>query len=61
MKLLKKSDAKAEYGDKWTDHLAESDHIVPIEKVYNDSADNSWISNEDIKNIANGDDNIEIV
>lgn len=59
--VLKKSDAKAEYGDKWTDYLAESDHIVPIEKVYNDSADNSWISNEDIKNIANGDDNIEIV
>lgn len=58
---LRKADAKAKYGADWADHLAEGDHITPIEKVFDSNSDNPWISNDDIKNIANSDENLETV
>lgn len=54
-------DAKRKYGDKWQEHLAEGDHIVPIEKIYSDSKDSAWLSNNDIKNIANSPENLQTV
>lgn len=58
---LKKSDAKLKYGKDWQKHLAESDHKIPLEKIHKDNAKNPWLTNDDLKNIANSDDNIEVV
>lgn len=58
---LKKSDAKLKYGKDWQKHLAESDHKVPLEKIHKDNSKNPWLTNDDLKNIANSDDNIEVL
>ena len=58
---LRKADAKLKYGNKWDEHLAEADHITPIKKIYNDNKRNPWLSNDDIKTIANSEDNLEVV
>lgn len=59
--VLTKSEAKALYGENWTSHLAESDHIKPLEKVFNDSKNNVWNTTEDIKNAANSPDNMQVM
>lgn len=59
--LLRKQEAKLKYGDKWQEHLAESDHTVPIQKVHQAHKDDVWISNDDIKEITNSSDNIKVV
>lgn len=58
---LRKIDAKAKYGADWADHLAEGDHITPIEKVFDSNSGNPWLSNDDIRSIANSDENLETV
>lgn len=58
---LRKSDAKLKYGEDWQNHLAESDHKIPLEKIHKDNAKNPWVTNDDLKKIANSDDNIEVV
>ncbi len=59
--LLRKQEAKLKYGDKWQEHLAESDHVVPIKKVHQAHKDDVWISNDDIKEITNSSDNLKVV
>lgn len=59
--LERKIDAKWEFGNNWADHLAESDHVVSIEKTFDMAKNNPWITNEDIKRIVNDQDNIEVV
>lgn len=59
--VLTKSEAKANYRNKWQEHLAEGDHIVPIKKVFDKSKNNPWITNEDIKSAVNNNDNMETV
>lgn len=54
-------DAKLKYGDKWNEHAAEADHITPLEKIYNDNKNNPWLTNDNIKSIANSEENLEIV
>lgn len=56
--VLTKKEAKCLYGDKWTEHLAESDHVKPLEQIYNDTKGNVWNTIEDIKDAANSPDNI---
>jgi hypothetical protein len=58
---LRVVDAKRKYGEDWQSHLAEADHVIPIAKVYSDNKNNPWLTNDDIKNIANSDDNLEVV
>lgn len=58
---LRKIEAKEAYGTEWTEHLAEGDHITPLKKIYDDNHDNPWIKNDDIKNIANSDENLQTV
>ena len=53
-------DAKARYGKDWQKHLAESDHNVPLEKIHEKTKNNAWLRNEDIKQVANSDDNIVV-
>lgn len=58
--VLTKKEAKMLYGDKWTEHLAESDHIKPLEQIYNDTKGNVWNTTDDIKLAANSSDNISV-
>ncbi|MBQ1175576.1 MAG: hypothetical protein IIX56_04155 [Treponema sp.] len=61
LKLTKK-EAIMEYGkDKYLDHLAEGDHVTPLERVYKDNRNKPWIKNENIRDIANSDDNLQAV
>ena len=59
--VLTKKEAKARFGEEWQNHLAEADHIIPIEQVHKQTKDNPWIHNKDIREIANNDDNVENV
>ena len=38
--VLTKSEAKRLYGEDWQSHLAESDHIHPLEQVFIDNKNN---------------------
>lgn len=59
--VLRKADAKQLYGEDWAKHLAEGDHITPLEKIFNDNKNNPWLKNSDIKDIANSADNMQVV
>lgn len=58
--VLTKKEAKILYGDDWVKHLAESDHIKPLEQIYNDTKGNIWNTTDDIRSAANSDDNIRV-
>lgn len=58
--VLTKQEAKLLYGNDWTKHLAESDHIKPLEKIFNDTKKNSWNTVDDIKSAANSEKNIKV-
>lgn len=55
-----KSEAKATYGEDWAKHLAESDHVKPLEKIYADTKNKIWNTTDDIKAAANSEDNIRV-
>lgn len=59
--VLTKKEAKLLYGDDWTKHLAESDHIKPLEKVFEETKDKPWLSTDDVKDIGNSKENIQVV
>ena len=59
--VLTTQEAKSLYGNEWTKHLAESDHIKPLKQIYNDTKSNVWNTTDDIKAAANSKDNIRIV
>lgn len=62
--VLTKKEAKMRYGENWTKHLAETDHVKPLEKIYNDVQDNAflnaWTSYDDIKEAANSKENLSV-
>lgn len=58
--VLRKQEAKLQYGENWQDHLAESDHIQPLEKIHRTTKDNPWLTTDDIKEAANSDANINV-
>ena len=57
---LTKAEAKQRFGAEWQQHLAESDHIHPLEQTYQDHKDNPFLTNDDIREVANSPDNIEV-
>jgi hypothetical protein len=58
---LTKAEARAKYGDDWTSHLAEADHVVPLEERYEQTKNNPWLTNNDVKASSNSADNLENV
>ena len=52
--------AKRQYRGKWQDHSPETDHIVPLKKIYEDNKNNPWLTTEDIKNAANSQANLKV-
>lgn len=59
--ILTKKEAKLLYGDKYLDHLAESDHIISLEEIHEIVKDNPWLTVDDIKRIANNMRNMKVV
>lgn len=58
---LRKIEAKEQFGSDWQNHLAEGDHITPVERIHRQTKNNPWLKNDDIKNIANSDENLQAV
>ncbi|MBQ7578255.1 MAG: hypothetical protein IJT21_08330 [Synergistaceae bacterium] len=58
--VLTKAEAKARFGSDWQKHLAESDHIHPLERIHDSAKNDPFLTNEDIKNAANCRENIEV-
>lgn len=59
--VLRKQDAKAMYGDDWQNHLAEADHIDPLNKIANRTKDNPFLTSDDVKEIGNREDNFQVM
>ena len=59
--VLTKKEAKLLYGEEWAKHLAETDHIKPLEKIYAETKSNPWLSTEDVKDIGNSKTNIKVI
>lgn len=58
--VLTKKEAKLRYGENWQQHLAESDHIEPLERIVDESKTNPWLTAEDINQAANSKDNLSV-
>lgn len=58
--LLTKKEAKRLHGDDWQSHLAESDHIKPLERIYTETKNKVWLTTDNIKDAANSSDNIVV-
>lgn len=58
---LTKAEARMKYGDNWTKHLAEADHKIPLEQRYEQTKNNPWLTNDDVKTSSNSQYNIEVV
>lgn len=55
-------EAKQRYGQEdYISHAAEADHIDPLVQIVNRSKKNPWLTTKDIKQVANHDDNFQIV
>ena len=59
--VMRRADAKAMFGsDNYADHIAETDHIVPEKRYYDQTKDNPWITNDDAARIVNDDENLAV-
>lgn len=58
---LTKSEARMKYGDNWAKHLAEADHKISLEKRYEQTKNNPWLTNDDVKASSNSSENLEVV
>lgn len=46
-------EAKLKYGADWKNHVAEADHIVPLKHRYEETKNNQWLTNDNIKASSN--------
>lgn len=53
-------EAKARWGEKWADHLAETDHLHPLERGVTDALDDPWVTEDNVSTNINGSDNTEV-
>ena len=56
-----KAEAKQRFGEEWQDHLAETDHITPLKRIYDDNKNNPWSTNEDIRAVGNDPSNKQVI
>ena len=54
-------EAKQKYGDKWQEHLAETDHVDPLNQIVKRSQKSGWLTADDIKDVANDPDNLQML
>ncbi len=58
---LKQADAKKLWGDAWQEHVAETDHIDPLDNFVNRHRENPFITSNDLKEVGNADANYQIL
>lgn len=56
--VLTQKEAKERWGDDWAKHSAEGDHIDPLERVYEKGKDMAFVTETDVKEVANQESNI---
>ena len=59
--FLRKQEAKLAYGKKWTEHLAEADHVEPVHRIFEAHKDDAWVTNSDIKDAVNSPENLKAI
>lgn len=57
---LTKAEAKARFGADWQKHLAESDHVHPLERIHSEHKSDAFVTNENIRDAANSPDNMQV-
>lgn len=55
------ADAKLKYGEDWQKHLAEADHIDPLSRMVERTKNSKWLTTENIRDVANQDDNYQVM
>lgn len=58
---LTMAEARAKYGADYMSHVAQPDHIVPLEERYQQTKNNPWLSNDDIKLSSNRTERLKVV
>ena len=59
--FLRKQEAKLAYGKKWTEHLAEADHVEPVHRIFEAHKDDAWVTSNDIKDAVNSPENLKTI
>lgn len=59
--FLRKQEAKLAYGQKWTEHLAEADHVEPVHRIFEAHKDDAWVTSNDIKDAVNSPENLKTI
>lgn len=57
---LTKAEAKARFGADWQKHLAESDHVHPLERIHSEHKSDAFVTNENIRDAANSPENMQV-
>lgn len=58
--LVGQNEAKRLYGDRWQEYAAETDHSTPLKDIYDRNKSRKFISDQDIKNAANVEENYSL-
>ena len=58
---LEKAEARQKYGQAYQEHLAEADHIDPLNKIVQRNKNKAWITSQDIQAVANDPENYQII
>lgn len=53
--------AKERYGKNWQEHVAETDHKVPLHNIHEKHKGDLWNRQEDLQTAANSEENLEVV
>ena len=59
--FLRKQEAKLAYGQKWTEHLAEADHVEPVHRIFEAHKDDAWVTSGDIRDAVNSPENLKTI
>lgn len=59
--VLTKKEAIQQYGKDWQSHLAEADHVTPLERIHEQTKDNPWLKTENVEKAANSRENLDVV
>lgn len=59
---INQAKAKINFGEEnYANHSAETDHVVPLKKIHTEYKTDKWVTENDIKDIANKRENYEII
>ena len=59
--VLTTKEAKMRFGNEWQDHLAEADHIEPLNQLAKRAESNPWVTADDVKEIGNDPENFQVI